>query len=146
MRLARSVLMALAALACAAAGAVERTRDGVVVTAAEGAAGRVRLQVMGPAILHVTATPEGGGESPASLMVTAKPAAGGFRVRRTAGAVTLSTQRLSATVSLAHGRVSVRGRSGIIFDGSEADFDRHQVAGPAAPPSSCRWRPHRPMG
>lgn len=59
---------------------VERTATGVIVTPSEGPARRVRLRVMGPRIIHVTATPEADfANLPDSLMVTAEPPGPGSR-------------------------------------------------------------------
>ena len=95
-----------AAVVQAQEAGVERTATGVIVTPAEGPARRVRLRVMGPRIIHVTATPEADFETlPDSLMVTAEPVEAGFEVTTRGGYVFVSTPEMTAEVSRATGRV-----------------------------------------
>jgi alpha-D-xyloside xylohydrolase len=54
-------------------GTFEQTVDGIVVTPAEGAAKKVRLQVMADNIVRVTAFPDGDMALPQSLMIIAAP-------------------------------------------------------------------------
>lgn len=103
---------ALGALAlapsCRAAGkgSFVRIADGVVVTPAGGAARRVRLMAVAPEIIRVTAFPGRSLALPSSLMsVHTAGTHVRFSVRRAHGAVSLSTGKLTASVSLADGRV-----------------------------------------
>ncbi|HRE42782.1 MAG TPA: glycoside hydrolase family 31 protein [Terricaulis sp.] len=85
---------------------VARTADGVVVIPQEGPARRVRLQVMGPRIIRVTASPDASFENlPTSFMVTASPASSGFEVSGEGDVVRLSTGQLTAEVSRRTGAV-----------------------------------------
>ena len=102
--------LAGASSAWAAPGAYEKTADGVVVTPASGPAKRVRLQVMGDRIIHVTAAPDSNLDLPTSLMVIAKPQAGGFTVAEKAGEVTLSTGKAAATWARLPTRVTMFAR------------------------------------
>ncbi|MDG2529114.1 TIM-barrel domain-containing protein [Caulobacter endophyticus] len=101
--------LALALLATTSAfaldGGFEKTADGVVVTPASGPAKKVRLQVMGERIIHVTASPTDTFDAPPSLMVTAKPVTGGFTVDEKGGVLTLKTAKATAQVSLKDGTV-----------------------------------------
>ena len=92
-------------------GAFEKTADGVIVTPASGPAKKVRLQVMGERIIHVTATPTDSLEVPPSLMVTAKPG-GTFTVSEAGGKVVVKVGKATAEVSLADGAVSFRDEAG----------------------------------
>jgi alpha-D-xyloside xylohydrolase len=92
-------------------GAFEKTPDGVIVTPASGPAKKVRLQVMGERILHVTATPTDSLDTPPSLMVTARPG-GAFTVEEAGGKVVVKAGKASAEVSLANGQVSFRDATG----------------------------------
>ncbi|MBA4001180.1 TIM-barrel domain-containing protein [Brevundimonas sp.] len=95
-----------AAVVQAEEAGVERTATGVIVTPAEGPARRVRLRVMGPRIIHVTATPAADfANLPDSLMVTAEAAETGFEVTTRGGHVFVSTPEMTAEVSRATGRV-----------------------------------------
>ncbi len=103
----------LGSTALAGSGSFVRSDDGVIVTPAAGPAGRVRLQVMGERIIHVTAVPGASFDLPASLMVVAAPAAHpNFRTESTGGLLVLRTAALSAEVSLASGAVAFRDASG----------------------------------
>jgi len=105
--------LAMGALAgCAGPAAVERTADGVIVTPAEGPAARVRLQVINERIIRVTATPNETFDIPASLQVVAPVGQAEFDVSQAGGAVTLSTARVRAEVSLRTGLVTFRNEAG----------------------------------
>ncbi len=112
----RTALVPLALLALALSPAPARTAnsasyvrisDGVVVTPVEGTAKKIRLQVISPTIVHVTAFP---GESlalPRSLMaVRTGNARVKLTVREAAGKVALSTGQLTAVVRLSDGQVA----------------------------------------
>jgi alpha-D-xyloside xylohydrolase len=120
-----------AASAHAAEGRFERTPDGVIVAPASGPAHRVRLQVMGDRLIHVTAIPGERFELPPSLQVTAKPVGGGFTVVRKGEEVVLSTGAVSAEVSLATGQVLFRDRSGkvVLAETGRAPFTPVKVEG-----------------
>jgi alpha-D-xyloside xylohydrolase len=108
-RLAAPVL-ALAALiglpAMAEPGGFERTSDGVVVSPAGGAAGRVRVQVIDDRIFRVTAAPGADLDTPKSLVAVAQARKDGFEVQGGAGSVRVRTPAMSAEVSLDTGAVS----------------------------------------
>lgn len=85
---------------------VQRTADGVIVSPAEGPARHVRLRVMGPRVIHVTATPDADFDGlPESLMVTADPVTDGFGVEVDGDVVRLVTTETTAEVSRRTGRV-----------------------------------------
>lgn len=90
----------------------EKTADGVIVSPTSGPAKKVRLQVMGDRIIHVTATPTDSLATPASLMVTASPATGGFTVTQSGDSVVLKAAKASATISLQDGTVDFRDAAG----------------------------------
>ena len=85
--------------------------SGVTVLANRGAQHWVRLQVYAAGAIRVTEAPSRPAERP-SLMVVAQPTTSGFTVRRSYGSVTLATTRMTATVALDDGRVTVRDRAG----------------------------------
>jgi alpha-D-xyloside xylohydrolase len=89
----------------ASPGSFEREARGVVVTPASGQARRLRLQVIRPDILRVTAWPDAATDTPDSLMVTAEPREVPFEVTRDGDRVRLKTEELQAEASLADGRV-----------------------------------------
>jgi alpha-D-xyloside xylohydrolase len=106
-------LTALAASpALAAHGGYALTPDGVIVTPAQGPAARVRLQVMGPRIIHVTVLPAADVQPAPSLMVTAHPVAAGFKVKVAGDELALKTAQATAEVSLSTGRVQFRDAGG----------------------------------
>src|SRR5579863_4807809 len=88
------------ALSLAAEGSgYVRIADGVVVTPAAGVAKKVRLEVVSPTIIHVTAFPGDALSLPASLMAVRTGSSDvAFTVRSGPDAVTLSTGKLSAVV------------------------------------------------
>lgn len=88
--------------------------SGVTVTAARGAQRWVRLQVYDAGAIRVTEAP-GLPVERSSLMVVAKPVKGGFTVRRSPGSVILETGRMTATVALIDGRVTVRDLAGRVL-------------------------------
>jgi alpha-D-xyloside xylohydrolase len=105
--------LALAALAllpagadAAAAGSYVQTADGILVTPRGGAARQVRLEVVSPTIVRVTAFPGKSLALPVSLMAVRTGSAHvPFTVRRTPGAVALVTGKLIALVRLGNGQV-----------------------------------------
>ncbi|WP_331353231.1 TIM-barrel domain-containing protein [Cellvibrio sp. UBA7671] len=93
---------------------VEKTAEGVVITLAEGAVKKVRLQVMSEKIIRVTALP-GTDFSvlPESIQVVAKPiTAVPFTVDETGEKLVLKTAQVAAEVSLIDGTVSFRDAKG----------------------------------
>jgi alpha-D-xyloside xylohydrolase len=95
------------------AGAYQKTSDGLIVTPANGVAKRVRLLVISPKIIRVTAFPTEDMALPASLMAVRGPDPNiHFEVSEQKGAVVLSTGEVNASVSLATGRVSLTNASG----------------------------------
>ena len=88
-------------------GTFTQTETGVVVTPADGAARRVRLEVRTDRIVRVTSVTDANLDLPASLMVVsaaAKPPA--FTVDKTESEIVLKTAQVAAHVSLANGAVS----------------------------------------
>ncbi|MGA7538386.1 MAG: TIM-barrel domain-containing protein [Steroidobacteraceae bacterium] len=80
--------------------------DGVLIKPAAGPARRVRLQVVSPTIIHVTAFPGDDLTLPPSLMaVRTGSSQVSFTVSRTPDTVTLATGSLSAVVRLSDGQV-----------------------------------------
>jgi alpha-D-xyloside xylohydrolase len=110
--LALSLSALVASAALAAGGGYVRTPDGVIVTPADGPAARIRLQVMGPRIIHVTELPAADVRPVPSLMVTAHPVTGGFKVTVKDGELALKTAEATAEVSLATGKVQFRDAAG----------------------------------
>lgn len=109
-------------LSAAATAAYTRIADGVVVTPAAGVAKKVRLQVVSPTIIHVTAFPSDSLALPASLMaVRTGSDTVAFTVKRAAGAVTLSTGKIAAVVRLGDGRVVFEDAAGKVITGEVPD-------------------------
>src|SRR5215831_15843900 len=110
------VFCALLLMACTAKapeGTFTQDANGVVVTPASGPAKRVRVNVVSPRIVRVTAVPDENLELPASLM--AAPAAGKtaeFKASKDNGAVVVETAQVRARISLANGAVSVTDAAG----------------------------------
>jgi alpha-D-xyloside xylohydrolase len=103
-----SVAMALAQAPAqaAAVGSFTRIADGVVVTPAAGAAKKVRLEVVSPAIVRVTAFPADDLALARSLMAVHRANAHvPFTLMGTAAAVSLSTGKLTVAVKLRDGQV-----------------------------------------
>jgi alpha-D-xyloside xylohydrolase len=110
-------LIALALLApgadAATAGSFVRVPDGIVVTPRGGAAREVRLEVVSPAIVRVTAFPGKSLALPPSLMaVRTGSARVPFTVQGTPGAVALATGKLIAIVRLSNGQVRFEDATG----------------------------------
>jgi alpha-D-xyloside xylohydrolase len=107
--------MLLGAVPARAAAVYMRIADGVVVTPTGGVAKKVRLQVVSPTIIHVTAFPGDSLTLPASLMAVRTGSANvAFTVTDAPDAVTLSTGKLEAVVRVDDGQVvfeDARGRA-----------------------------------
>lgn len=86
----------------------EKTADGVVVTLAEGAIKKVRLQVMSEKIIRVTALPGVDfGVMPESIQVIAKPATNvEFTLEQSGNNLVLKTAQVTANLSLIDGTVN----------------------------------------
>ncbi|TFI56956.1 DUF5110 domain-containing protein [Sphingomonas parva] len=106
LRLALAAALAATSAQALAAGSWRKTDTGIVVTPERGGEKAVRLQVYGDSIVRVTAVPSGDLDLPASLMVTATPQTRGFAVSEQDGVVTLTTEKVRASVSLADGNVT----------------------------------------
>ncbi|UQV17653.1 DUF4968 domain-containing protein [Brevundimonas albigilva] len=103
---AESGLMDSASAGAIQQAAFQRIPAGVVVTPAEGAARRVRLEVYGPETIRVTATEDADLNLPASLMVTAQPSTTTpFEVEAHGDVVVLKTAEATAEVSRLTGAV-----------------------------------------
>jgi alpha-D-xyloside xylohydrolase len=107
------LLLALVALAgaCTSREAVD-TRpwveqpDGVFISLEAGEFRAVRLQVLEPRVIRVTAMPTGDfSDLPDTMAVTAKPVVGRFRLSEDDGSLRLSTAEISAIVMLDTGRI-----------------------------------------
>ena len=100
-------LLALSAFAVHAAtdGSVEQTADGLVVRPSDAQAADVRLQVVRPGIVRVTADPDGDFARTPSLMRVDTGKAPDFTVERKGEWVKLSTTGISAEVSTRDGQV-----------------------------------------
>ena len=113
--------MSAVAHAGAPSGTYVRTADGLVVTPAAGVARKVRLQVVAPSILRVTAFPGDSLTLPPSMMAVRTGRAGiSFTVGSAADAVTLSTGKVTAVVHLEDGRVVFEDPSGKVITGEVA--------------------------
>jgi len=115
--LSRAIVIGIAGLVSASAapghsGSWTRIPAGILVTPAHGPKAAVRLQVYGDALIRVGATPTRALDLPQSLMVRAQPVPAPYAVSQSAGAVTLSTGKVSATVNLDSGLVSFRDARG----------------------------------
>jgi alpha-D-xyloside xylohydrolase len=115
--LSRTIIASFAGLVSVSAappatGSWTRVPAGIVVTPAHGPEAAVRLQVYGDRLIRVTAALTRTLDLPPSLMVTAQPIPGVYAVSEAAGAVTLSTGKVSASVDLDSGQVSFRDFTG----------------------------------
>ena len=96
--------------------------DGILVTPAAGPARKVRLEVLSPSIIHVTAFPGDDLSLPPSLMaVRTGSSRVAFSVRQSPDAATLSTGVLSAVVRLSDGQVVFETADGAVLAGEVAD-------------------------
>jgi alpha-D-xyloside xylohydrolase len=117
-----SVMILGAATAHAGNAAFVRIADGVVVTPEAGVARTVRLEVVSPTIIRVTAFPSESLSLPASLMaVRTGSSKVSFTVRSAPDGVTLSTSKLQALVHLDDGQVVFEDLSGRVITGEVAN-------------------------
>lgn len=96
------------------AGAVShfaKTEADVLVSPTGGPAKKVRLTVLSPKVIHVTAFPTESVQLPASLMAVAKPG-GSFDVTEQDGVVAVKTAELLAEVAVDTGQVSFHDKQG----------------------------------
>jgi len=122
------VSLMLAAIGCtsvpanaAKQSAYVRTATGIVVTPDAGVAKKVRLEVVAPSIIHVTAFPGDNLTLPASLMAVRTASRGiAFTVRSEADAVGLSTGKITALVHLQDGHVVFEDPNGKVIAGELA--------------------------
>ncbi|HEY5807831.1 MAG TPA: TIM-barrel domain-containing protein [Povalibacter sp.] len=90
-----------------------KTADGVIVSPTQGAAKRVRLQVMSDRIIRVTSVPVESLELPQSLAVVGQPAADAkFTVEAAGDTVVLKTSQVTAEVAFVNGAVKFLGADG----------------------------------
>ena len=96
---------------------VEKTPEGVILTLAQGAVKKVRLQVISEKIIRVSALPGTDfGVIPESIQVVAKPSTKvPFSVDQAGDKLTLKTTQVSAEVSLVDGIVSFRDAKGNVL-------------------------------
>src|SRR6266702_4181427 len=94
----------------------ERSRTSVVISPSEGAAKKVRLEILAPKIIRVTAFPAESMELQPTLMAVGH-ADGNvpFSVTETNSAVFVKTDEVVAEVSLATGRISFRDSRGRVL-------------------------------
>ncbi len=103
-----SILLAGASCAGCSAIGVEKTEKGVVVTVDRQNptdVRKVRLEVMGEKLIHVSATPERRFSTDESLIVVPQKEQTAFTVEETDSTVAVKTGRLCATVCKTTGRV-----------------------------------------
>jgi len=102
--------------AAQARGVVTRSADGIIVTPRAGSARRVRLEVLAPQIIRVTAFPGSNLRLPKSLMAVRTRGSGvAFTVHETARSVALSTADLTAQVRIGDGQVIFRNARGEVI-------------------------------
>jgi len=91
----------------------QQTKDGAVVTLADGDFKKVRLQVIEEDIIRVTATPQQDFSNlPDTLMVVAEPQKTEFSVSENGNTLVLKTAEISAEVSLQTGAVAFKDADG----------------------------------
>ncbi|MGH8298421.1 MAG: TIM-barrel domain-containing protein [Steroidobacteraceae bacterium] len=99
-----------------------RIPDGIVVTPVAGAARKVRLQVVSATIIHVSAFPSDDLSLPPSLMAVRTGSSHvAFTIGESAGAVALSTGKLTALVRLSDGQVVFKDGKGRRITAEVAD-------------------------
>ena len=131
-----SMGMASALAHAAATGAYLRITDGIVVTPASGAAKKVRLEVVSPAIIRVTAFPgDGTALAPSLMTVRTGSSRVGFKVRSESDAVALSTGKVTAVVRLDDGQV-------IFEDADGKVITREAANGRQLNPETIAGRPY----
>ncbi len=128
-----ALLLCLLFQACGS-GELQQTADGLIVTPAEGAAKKVRLQVYSDKVIRVTVVPHENLDIPASLMVIAQPAGSGFSVEKKWGKALLKTAAVTAEVSLRTGTVSFSDQSGETL---LAEYDRGSFGPVVADPAGA---------
>ena len=99
-------LSAILSSAALAAPGWQRTANGIIVTPMSGPDKAVRLELYGERIVRVTESPDGKLDLTPTPAVVAHPTTQSFTTTQSSGAVTLRTRGVTATVSLADGRVS----------------------------------------
>lgn len=107
------LLALLAACGGKAGQAYEKTDNGVIVRPADKGAAAVRLQVVDAGIIRVSADPDGDFKrSPSLMRVEATTPAAKFDVDSADGKLRLTTDKVTAEVSLQSGRVSFLDKQG----------------------------------
>ena len=120
MKLKNTTLFALLAILLSACGgqSVEKTDNGIVVTVKPQSANdvrKVRLEVMGEKLIHVSATPANAFSKKASLCVLPAAEATPFSVTEDETTVSLSTTQVTATVDKATGEVTFSDSEGNVI-------------------------------
>jgi alpha-D-xyloside xylohydrolase len=110
--LAACALLAACAQKTQPADHFEKSGTGVVVSPSGGPAKKIRLEVLAPKIVHVTAFPTESTQTPASLMAVGHPATVAYEVSEKDGVVSVKTDELLAEVTLDSGRVLFRDKQG----------------------------------
>jgi alpha-D-xyloside xylohydrolase len=110
----------------------QKTGDGVIITPTNGAARKIRLEVMTDTIIRVTAVPGDNLDLPKSLIVEAAPANDvGFDVAVNGDTLTLKTKKIAADVSLSTGEVKFRNIDGqtVLIGANSGEFTPVTVDG-----------------
>lgn len=97
-------------------GEYQKTASGVLVLPKHGEAKAVQLQVYNDQIIRVTSSADNSIEPPKSIMVTATPTATAFTVNRENNWVTLTTDAMTARVSLENGEIHFSNAFGETLD------------------------------
>jgi alpha-D-xyloside xylohydrolase len=102
----------------------DKTDSGIIVNVPAGNANgvkKVRLEVFGDKIIHVSATPEKKFVDGKSLIIERPTEKVSFTVDETDSTVSVRTQQLTATVAFANGQVTFRNAKGEVVLAEEAD-------------------------
>ena len=108
------VLAGLLLAACGSSG-YEKTANGVIVTVNQKQSTdvrKVRLEVMGEKLIHVSATPENEFSSDKSLVIVPQQAKADFTVEEQGDMIALKTSQVCALVSKATGEVKFTDANG----------------------------------
>ena len=124
-----ALLILLFAIACGSAGRYGATKGNTVtVPVKDGSV--VRVQALGPGIMRVSTSPDGVFRERASLAVVPQKPFSGFKATRKGGTVSVSTEELTAVVSVADGSVSFYDAGGNLLTRSNpARLDPIEVEG-----------------
>ena len=102
-------------LAACSSPQVEDTGKGIVVNLrpdSPSEAKKVRLEVLGEKLIHVSATPENKFADPQSLVIVPQTQKVSYTIKESDGDVTISTSEISATVSKTTGEITFYDKDG----------------------------------